>query len=159
MNIIELQEFFEYKDGVLFWKKSPNKRIVVGEEAGTISNGRVRVQLGGKIYLAHRIVWAICHGELPPVQIDHKDNDPLNNRIENLRAATSNQNQHNQPKPKNNTSGVKGVSWHKAAGKWSVRVSANNKRINCGLFDDLDLAELVAVEVRNKFHGEYANHG
>ena len=65
----------------------------------------------------------------------------------------------NRKTPKNNTSGVKGVSWHKRSKKWVVSIGVNWKRKALGYFDDLDLAELVSIEARNKYHGEFANHG
>ena len=93
-----------------------------------------------------------------PKLIDHIDNDPSNNKIENLREATRHQNGTNAKTWSNNISGAKNVSWHKQCKKWRVRVSINKKMETIGLFDDFDLAELVAVEARNKFHGNFARH-
>ena len=56
----------------------------------------------------------------------------------------------------NNTSGIKGVCWDKAKQKWLVRVNKDKKNVYMARFDDLELAELVAIEARAKFHGEYA---
>jgi len=55
-----------------------------------------------------------------------------------------------------NTSGYRGVSKHKQSGKWKVDVKAKGKKIFFGLFDDIELAGLVAEEARAKLHGDYA---
>jgi hypothetical protein len=54
--------------------------------------------------------------------------------------------------------GVKGVNWNKSNKQWRVRVQVNKKRIHIGDFKDLELAELVAIEARNKYHGNFAKH-
>ena len=58
-----------------------------------------------------------------------------------------------------NTSGVKGVSWRRKSKKWTVRVTVDGEYKSFGSYDDLELAELVAIEARNKYHKEFANHG
>ena len=60
---------------------------------------------------------------------------------------------------KRNTSGVKGVNRKKGRLGWEVRIGVNNRRIFLGIFDDIEFAELVAKEAREKFHGEFANDG
>ncbi len=80
----------------------------------------------------------------------------MDNRIENLRLATASQNMMNRKKFKNNRSGVTGVSWHKKSERWFVYIDANKKRKNIGYFDDFELAELVAIEARDLYHGKFA---
>ena len=153
-----VKQLFEYRDGVLYWKVSVG-RAKVGKKAGNLSgNGYFALGLNKKYYLIHRIVFLMHHGNLPKF-IDHVDGNPLNNKIENLRSATFSQNQQNKKLSEKNTSGVKGVSWHKSTNKWEVQFSVNKKHKYFGLYDDLELAELVAQEARNKYHGAFANHG
>ena len=92
------------------------------------------------------------------LDVDHIDSNRKNNRIENLRPATRSQNCSNTGIGKKNTSGCKGVYWKKDSKKWSVQIQANGKRINIGIFDNLELADLVAQEARDKFHGKYARN-
>ena len=66
------------------------------------------------------------------------------------------QNAYNTKIRTNNTSGVKGVSWHKKDKKWRVRVCVDGVNNFIGNFDDLELAELVAIEARDKYHGKFA---
>ena len=97
---------------------------------------KIRISTMGKskLLLAHRIAWFIYHGELPNI-IDHLDRDPLNNKITNLRLCTQQQNQFNTSKRVNNTSGFKGVSWHKRGKKWCASIKQNGKQISLGRFD------------------------
>ena len=75
-----------------------------------------------------------------------------------LREVTRTQNQYNKPMCKNNTSGSRGVAWHKGAQSWAVRVSVNKKSKLIGYFKDLELADLVGAMAREKYHGHYAHH-
>lgn len=160
MKNLRLNDLFEYRDGELYWKRKPSKygNIKVGDKAGsTHSIGYRIVQLNGRKYKAHRIIFFMHHGYVPE-EIDHIDGDPSNNKVENLRAATHTQNMFNKKTYVNSISGVKGVSWHKAAKKWYVQIRSNQKHLFQGLFNDLELAELVAIEARNKYHGQFARH-
>ena len=67
-------------------------------------------------------------------------------------------NMQNMKKPKSNTSGIKNVSWVKAAGKWGVRMKIEDSYKHLGLFEDIELAALVAIEARTKFHQDFARH-
>ena len=152
-----LHELFNYCDGVLYWKIRPNNRIKEGSKAGAADNtGYIKIGIGGKVFCAHRLIYLMFYGWMPE-EVDHKDLIRSNNRIENLRDATSAQNKRNAPVRNDNTSGIKGVSWLKSSSKWRVQVR-HGKQCFSANFDDIELAELVAIEARNKFHGEFARH-
>lgn len=156
---VELHERFEYRDGELFYKISPLPKIKVGSKAGTVNkDGYVKVTIDNKKYQAHRIIFMMQHGYLPK-EIDHINCNPSDNRIENLREVTRNQNRYNVVGYKNNTSGVKGVIKNKRLNKWEVSINVNGKRKYFGIFKDFELAELVAMEARDKYHGNFANYG
>lgn len=87
---------------------------------------------------------------------DHIDTDGLNNQRSNLREATRGQQQANRNRFKNNTSGYKGVSWHKKTQKWMVRISINKKHIFLGYFDDIKGAARAYNEAALKYFGEFA---
>ena len=154
----ELHERYEYRDGELFYKISPLPKIKVGSKAGTVNTGYIKVNIGTKKYQAHRIIWMMQYGYLPK-EIDHINCNKLDNRIENLREVNRTQNRYNINSYKNNTSGIKGVSWKADLKKWQVSVNVDGNRKYIGVFKDIELAELVAMEARNKYHGEYANNG
>ena len=109
--------------------------------------------------LAHRLAWLYMTGSWPTKQIDHKDTIRSNNAWDNLREATSNQNKWNTGMRKNNTSGVKGVTWDKSANRWKAGLTFKGKYITVGRFDDLNEAAEALSLKRAELHGNYANNG
>lgn len=155
MNYEIAKQNFVYNNGKLY------KKLNLNEPVGYVENtGYIRVSFEKKLYMAHRIIFLLHNGYCPKY-LDHIDNNPLNNNIENLREATPSQNMQNKKVAINNTSGAKGVTKRLDRNKemWRVRVMVNKKPIHIGYFDDFELAELVAIEARNKYHKEFANHG
>jgi hypothetical protein len=86
---------------------------------------------------------------------DHINRNTLDNRRSNLRIVTSSQNCWNSVKHRNNTSGYKGVYWHKRTGTWMVRIRVNYKRLFLGHFSSLEDAANAYREAVAKYHGEY----
>ena len=154
----KLKEYFDYKEGKLFWKKQSSSNICIGVEAGTTNKrGYVQVKIFNKRYYAHRLVFFMFYCYFPQ-EVDHIDGNKTNNRIENLRSATKSQNQHNARINVNNTSGVKGISWDKRCGKWKAQIAVNKKNYHLGRFDDFDLAKKTINQFREKYHQEYARY-
>jgi hypothetical protein len=154
-----INKLFTYKDGNLYWKSKFSKysSIKIGQEAGYIdTEGYKRTKINKKLYGNHQLIYLMFYGFIP-LQIDHANQNKLDNTIENLRIVTKSQNQHNKTIQKNNTSGVKGVSWYKRLKKWQVQIMVNKKPLHFGHFADLELAELVAIEARSKYHGKFAS--
>lgn len=154
-----LNNLFYYFDGSLYWKTDRNYRAKENDKAGWLSSSHryKSVRIKNKDFKEHRAIFLIHYGYLPQY-IDHIDGNPLNNKIENLREATCSQNQYNAKLRKDSSSGIKNVRWHKPTKKWSVVIRINKKETYFGIYDDIELAELVAIEARNKFHKEFARH-
>ena len=87
---------------------------------------------------------------------DHINHDTLDNRKQNLRVATRSQNTINTPKYINNSSGFKGVSFHKGNKKWRVQITKDYNPISLGYFTDKEEAALAYNEAAKKYHGELA---
>jgi hypothetical protein len=159
-----LNHLFEYdkETGNLIWKIKPSSRghsVKVGDIAGTLkSHGYICVGINYNSYRAHRLIFLMHKGYLPKT-VDHINGDKLDNRIENLRAATVGQNQHNRKTNANNTSGYKGVSWSKAQKKWAARITLERKNIHLGYFANVEEAAEVVRKAREELHGDFANHG
>ncbi len=154
----QVLDLFEYREGALFYRQRPSQNTLVGNRAGYVDkNGYRKMSIKNKRYQEHRIIFLMHHGYLPDT-IDHIDGNPANNRIENLREATQQQNCYNSSTHGRNTSGHRGVSWSKVLGKWQTYVNANKKRKFLGYFEDLELAALVASEARTLYHGNFAKH-
>ena len=92
-----------------------------------------------------------CNG-----QIDHKNHDTLDNRHENLRKCTTGQNHCNRRVQKNNTSGFKGVGFHKAGNKWRAQISINGKMKHLGCFVSPLQAAHAYDQAAKQFHKEFA---
>ena len=153
-----LHEMFEYKDGNLYRKISLG-RTKAGDKVGFVNNkGYVSVNIDKKCIALHRIVWVMQHGEMPAL-IDHIDGNRQNNRIENLRLANRFENAQNKRMHKNNISGVKGISWHRATKKWKAQIFCNYKTYSLGCYKSLEEADEVVSLARDMLHGEFANHG
>lgn len=116
------------------------------------------IGIGGVSYVAHRIVWAYMTGNAPPHNIDHINGDKSDNRWRNLRAATVSQNRANAKKPSNNTSGFKGVSWHKASNLWTARATVNGKDVTIGYFASREEAAACRRKFVDNLHGAFARH-
>lgn len=148
-------KLFEYREGKLYWRVDRSRSVRAGDLAGCRTTRYVQIRLDNRTYYEHQIVFLMHHGYIPE-EIDHIDINRHNNNIENLRAATRVQNSLNMPRRSNNKSGHKNVCWHKAAQKWQVSIKANGERMHFGLFEDLELAALMASEARDKYHGIFA---
>ena len=113
-------------------------------------------KLLGKPFLAHRIVWALVHGEWPET-IDHINGIRHDNRPSNLRSVSHRVNLMNQ-RPKNGREGVMGVGWDKQTNKWTARIGVMGKDIRLGYFEAREdaIAARVAAEIEYNFH---PNHG
>lgn len=154
----QVKSVLKYTNGRLYWiKRGPGKKLA-GDAGCELRTGYRIIRVIGRAYLTHRLVFLYHQGYLPKY-VDHIDGNPLNNRIENLRECTQQQNTWNSLKPSTNTSGVKGVSWDKLNLKWVVRMRANKKTYNFGRFKSLGEARVVAIQKRNELHGKFANHG
>lgn len=106
-----------------------------------------------------RVIFLLHNGYLTKnKEVDHKDGNSLNNKVNNLRESTLAQNQHNSKLRKNNTSGHKGVYWNKASGKWMVRINVNGKSYYFGMYVNKEDAIKVAIEARKKIHGEFGRN-
>lgn len=102
----------------------------------------------------HREILGI---EDPNIFIDHKDGNTLNNQKSNLRLCNQSQNLANQGKQRDNTSGYKGVSWHKNRKTWVGHVSHENKQVHVGVFDTAIEAAKAVDKKAIELFGEFAH--
>ena len=89
--------------------------------------------------------------------IDHVNNDKLNNDLKNLRWCSYKENNQNSKIRKNNTSGVKGVYFHKATNKWMAYIMINGITIVLGYFENIEDARDARVAAANKAFGVFTN--
>lgn len=116
------------------------------------------IRVLGRDCKEHRLAWLYMTDEPLPSEIDHKSRDGTDNRWSNLRSSTRANNSRNRSMPRNNTSGITGVTWHKPTGRWLAGCKINGVRHNLGRFDDLDDAAKKVKEFRAE-HGFDPGHG
>jgi hypothetical protein len=149
-------DLFEYRDGELFWKKSGKGRKFGVASGNKRKDGYTSICINYKDFLLHRLVFLYHKGYMPNT-IDHIDGNPENNKIENLRECSQSENLYNRTNSLANISGYKNV--YRNHNRWEVKIRINKTTKYLGRYDDLELADLVATEARNKYHKEFAKHG
>jgi len=129
-----------------------------GKKAGSQHKaGYYRLVINGQRILMHRAVWMYHHGECPRGELDHKDRNPSNNRIENLREASRSQNEANKRSNKSSASGLQGVTWHKIHRKWHARIRFERKTFSLGLFSSKADAHAAYVKAAIAHYGEFSS--
>lgn len=142
-----LQKLAYDKDtGVFTWVANGTRGVKAGDVAGSkTKDGYIRLSVGGRIVLAHRVAWLFVYGEFPVGNIDHINRIKSDNRICNLREATSAENAQNRVKNSKNTSGYKGVTWHKRDKRWQAALTLNGKCIHLGYYGSAEEAHKAYV--------------
>jgi hypothetical protein len=130
---------------------------LVGKHNWCLNSGYVMttLPLGSGKYralLLHRLVMGEPEGKM----VDHRNGNKLDNRKAFLRPATVAENGSNQGIPRHNTSGRKGVSWHKDLKKWQASIQHEGKKLHLGYFTDLEEAAQAYCQAALKHHGEFA---
>jgi hypothetical protein len=99
----------------------------------------------------HRLLISAPRG----VYVDHINGNGLDNRRSNLRLCSNVQNSYNAGLRKDNTSGFKGVAFHKTSGKWQAFIKVDGRRLCLGTFIDKDDARQAYQQASSNFHGEF----
>ena len=142
--------------GILKWNARYSNCIKPSLEAGCKDHlGYLLIRVDGTLYKAHRLAWLLYYGEWPKNVIDHINGNAADNRISNLREALQRQNLRNSATRNDNTSGVKGISYHKQSGGWHARIWTDNK-LTQKYFKEFDQAVSFIKTVRLEQHKEFA---
>lgn len=149
-----LKELLDYdpETGVFTRKVSLSRRVKVGDIAGSLHpHGYLTLMVDAKSYVAHRLAWFYVYGVWPK-EIDHINRIRNDNRISNLREVSRLENMYNKSKYANNSSGLTGVSWHKATGKWHSSICAKGLQKYLGLFDTPEEAHAAYLAAKEELH-------
>ena len=140
--------------GVMTWKTGPTKMTKIGGLATHASDkrGYLRIRMLRRLYMAHRVIWLLVHGEWPKLLIDHVNGDPGDNRLCNLREATYQQNNQNR-KPRTRSL-PKGVARHRT--KFQAFIKHNGKGYSLGIFDTPNEAHAAYCAAAKRICGEFA---
>ena len=136
---ILVDEDFQYKDGFSFKLHPGGYAMFSGTKDGFHNK------------LLHRIIMDAPDDKM----VDHINGNPLDNRRENLRLCSNQENNRNKGKKSDNTSGFKGVSWSKQTGKWLANITVDGKSKYLGYFDDKLKAYEAYCTACEKYHGDF----
>jgi hypothetical protein len=155
---VELLEHLSYnpETGALIRKIKSGKNTRLGICGGIDTLGYVQVQVLGKMWRAHRLIWLLTYGEMPKFQVDHVNGVRHDNRLSNLRQASNAENMRNRGATSANTSGFKGVTFNKNSGKWMAQIMCNGKNTYLGLHSSAKLAHAAYVVAANNMHNSFA---
>lgn len=162
---------YDPDSGKLFWlewsdaPKGWNERLA-GKEAYTCKHGKgytygtMTIKDGDRVVAyrsySHRTVWKMAYGNEPEF-IDHINGDRQDNRLENLRSVTRQENAINKRLKKGNKSGHHGV-WETKEGSWRAFIGLGGKLTQIGTYPTKEFA-LVARQAAEKVLGFHENHG
>lgn len=152
---------YDPESGDFYWIKNPSPaRAYAGMKAGgKRTDGRTRIGIRGygQVF-SYRLAWICEKGPIPDgMEVDHIDGDPTNNRLENLRLATSSQQKMNRGVQVNNRSGLKGAYFHAChkGKKWRSQIKVGKKLVFLGYFHTAMEAHLAHKDASIKHFGEF----
>lgn len=149
---------YDSETGIFIRIKITNRKQKIGEICGTLMNrGYISIKIDKKSYLSHRLAWFYVYGKWPKNNIDHINNNKLDNRICNLRDIPQSLNVQNLKKSySNNKTGLLGVCKQKNSSKWRAEIRINYEKIFLGLFETAELAHEAYLTAKNQIHKGYA---
>lgn len=143
----------DVESGVVSWKFKRNSAIPDDLSSNTRDkHGYKMLNLDKRRYYHHRIIWLFKNKEWPENFIDHINGIPWDNRIENLRNATSYENQQNRKKKVNRKINSMGVYFNKDRNKFVPQIRVNGKGVYLGRYDTEAEAAKVYLEAKLNYH-------
>ncbi|HXQ39468.1 MAG TPA: HNH endonuclease, partial [Anaerolineales bacterium] len=141
-----LKQLFHYNPDTGLFSRIILPRNGCKKVGSTSKDGYVTLVINKQRYLAHRLAFFYMTGDWP-LEVDHIDGNPNNNKWKNLRECTRSQNNQNK-----HTSGV----YLHRCGKWLAQIVSEGRHYYLGLFADRDTAVARHLEAKSRLHGEYA---
>ena len=155
LTVDRLRQLLSYDPitGLFAWKVSRG-RSKFGSRAGNRHcKGYWVIHIDGKNHLAHRLAFALSHGEWPEHEVDHENLQRDDNRLINLRSATPGQNKANTTGGRG-ISGLKGVSLSR--GRYRAQIQVNSRSHYLGTFETPELAHAAYKQAASQFFGCFA---
>ena len=156
VSIEKLKEYFVYNDGKLIRTRPvANGKIKTGTRFGaTLKRGYREGWFLGKLHKEHRLIWFYHYGEWP-AYLDHINGDRTDNRIENLREVTTQQNTFNSKGHSDSYCGYKGVTYSKRNNNYFARIFVSGKSEFLGSFSCPVEAHKAYGNRAKQLHGEF----
>ena len=145
-----------------FTNRVTRANTVVGEIAGYkhYASNHWYIMVDYKKYKAHRLVWLYYYGTWPNGEIDHINGDGIDNRLDNLRECTHQENGRNTKRRIDNTSGKRGVYFDKKNRKWRAYIGIDGRNRFIGSrYDTIEEAIAARKLAETEFFGEFRGRG
>ena len=142
-----LKELFKYENGLLIRIVKTSNNTKVGDVVGTSTDTAeyAIVKIDGATQRVHRMIWIYHNGVIEDKYIiDHKDRNKSNNKIENLRKVTKQENSFN--------SNAKGYYYHKKLKKWRAMIGIDGVRKSLGCFETEAEAKVAYQNAKKELH-------
>jgi hypothetical protein len=133
------------------WYAIPNKNT---KSYHAVRNSTTQEKLAGAPSLLRMHI--VLNNTPKGFETDHINHDTLDNQCKNLRTVTTSQNGMNRSKQVNNTSGFKGVAFHKPMHKWQVRIGIGGTRKHIGFFESAEDGARAYDKAARDLFGEFA---
>lgn len=137
-----------------FTRLTHSARCPAGSRTGTYDrHGYQVIIVNGKKYLGHRLGWYLTYGKWPDKHLDHINGVTGDNRLENLREATPQQNlQNTLSNPNRSRSGLIGAHWAKDKQKWYSQIQAFGVHYHLGYHPTKEHAHAAYLEAKKNLH-------
>lgn len=151
MSVVKLEELrqrlhYSPETGLFTWLESKSNVAPAGSRAGCINkvSGYRQIRFNRQTFREHRLAWFWYYGEWPKDQIDHINRVKTDNRLCNLREATTSENNQNKAS--------KGCTFDKNMKKWKAYISVQNVKKHLGYFDTEEEAEIAYQKAKKHWH-------
>ncbi|MFO0448261.1 MAG: HNH endonuclease signature motif containing protein [Pseudomonadota bacterium] len=146
---------YDAATGELRWRRAAGNRAAGARAGSANSGGYVLVRVNGREYCAHRVAWAMAHGEWPAADrvIDHANNNPGDNRLSNLRLATQSENCANRSYRRRPWHGT---HLHRSSGKYAAQIKVNGLMRHLGLFESRTEAKAAYDAAAKRAFGDFS---
>ncbi len=144
---------YDHWTGEMRWRVTLSNRAQAGAIAGCKTKGYRMIGIYGRLYPAHHIAIYYYSCMYPPMEVDHRDGDGLNNRIDNLRVAGPRMNVENRRSAsKNNKTGLLGVYICSTTGRYRTSIRAKGKTVRLGRYDTAQEAHTAYLKAKRELH-------
>ena len=142
-NLLELLSY-DTGSGKLVWKQGQRQGSEAGHYCTTRGKSYIRVNVNYELIMAHVLIWFYVYGEWPSSEIDHKNGNGRDNRLDNLRLSDRLRNNSNTTRRKDS---LEHPNVNKTRnGKYQTLVKFNSKIYLLGTFDTVE----EAIKVRDR---------
>ena len=148
---------YDPQTGFFVWKKTTASHYAGVRAGGLNERGYEIIHFDGYQVYGHHLAWLLMKGEWPENILAHRDEVNGNNQWSNIVLTSPSKNKHTTRLMKSNTSGFRGVSWHKRDQRWRASIRHLKVQIDIGRFDTAEQAAAAYQREASRLFGEPAS--